>query len=62
MTADWSPSRALARINPPCLRYRMKDLDTAASMRSDNPIAGNREVDAGDLVILGRVIWIGREA
>ncbi len=31
-------------------------------VRSDNPIAGNREVDAGDLVILGRVIWIGREA
>lgn len=40
----------------------MTDLDTAALMRSDNPIAGNREVDAGDLVILGRVIWIGREA
>ena len=31
-------------------------------VRSDNPIAGNREVDAGDLIILGRVIWIGREA
>lgn len=31
-------------------------------VRSDNPIAGNREVDADDVVILGRVIWIGREA
>jgi hypothetical protein len=31
-------------------------------VRSDNPIAGNREVDSADLIILGRVIWIGREA
>lgn len=31
-------------------------------VRSDNPIAGNREVDADDISILGRVIWIGREA
>jgi phage repressor protein C with HTH and peptisase S24 domain len=31
-------------------------------VRSDNPIAGNREVDAEDVRILGRVIWIGREA
>lgn len=30
-------------------------------VRSDNPIAGNREVDAEDVRILGRVIWVGRE-
>lgn len=30
-------------------------------VRSDNPVAGNREVDGDDLTILGRVIWVGRE-
>lgn len=29
-------------------------------VRSDNPTVGNREVDAAELVIVGRVIWVGR--
>lgn len=29
-------------------------------VRSDNPTVGNTEVDAEDLVLLGRVVWVGR--
>lgn len=34
--------------------------DQRVEVRSDNPTVGNREVDADDLHIVGRVIWIGR--
>ena len=30
-------------------------------IRSDNPVIGNLEVDADDLHIVGRVVWVGRQ-